>query len=593
MNNFEPLVSIIIPVFNGEKYINQAIDSAINQTYKNIEIIVVNDGSTDNTEEIVKSYGDKVRYFYKENGGVSSALNLGIKESKGEYISWLSHDDLYKPNKIERQIKELENIENKNNTILYSLFDIYNERLGMLNKELMEKIRQDLEILNLDEKSYSFNMIKILFSSSFNFITFLIPKELFYKISFFDETKKTVQDYLLIVAFFKNNIKFHYIAESLTVSRHHKDQGTITLLDLHLKELYFYFKYIFNLLKTQFQKMPFWQFESLLNILKERTLISVYTYMLTEWCNGEWNKDKPTIWMYWENKNGFSTPEYIFLCWESIIKHNKYDFQIKILNEYNVSEYLPNLNKNYLMYKEIAHKADYIRFNLLYEYGGIWLDSDTVIFRSLSPIMEKIKEYNFLCTGYKKENSEEYFTIINFLASNKRDEICLKVIKYIEDFLNTKIINNIEQEWDYVGDYLSSIVNNKENKYFIFPIEYFYPFKLYKAEDHMRFESIKFIPNNININTAFGQALANSNRSKTFKNMNKKLLISSDFVYSYLFRIGLNIITEPEPREITIKNSKMIKEKKDFKFILLGMSNDSKYICIYLFGITLTFKKRK
>ena len=63
-----PKVSIIIPVYNGEKYVRFAIDSALAQTYKNVEIIVVNDGSTDKTDEIVRSYGDKIRYIKKENG---------------------------------------------------------------------------------------------------------------------------------------------------------------------------------------------------------------------------------------------------------------------------------------------------------------------------------------------------------------------------------------------------------------------------------------------------------------------------------------------------------------------------------------------
>ena len=100
---FNPLVSIIIPVYNGENYVAEAIDSALAQTYDNIEIIVVNDGSEDRTDEICKSYGNKIRYFKKENGGTSTALNLGIKNMNGEYFSWLSHDDKYYPNKIKRQ----------------------------------------------------------------------------------------------------------------------------------------------------------------------------------------------------------------------------------------------------------------------------------------------------------------------------------------------------------------------------------------------------------------------------------------------------------------------------------------------------------
>lgn len=106
VNEYQPLVSIVIPVYNGSNYLSEAIDSALSQTYENVEIIVVNDGSPDNgkTEEIAFSYGDKIRYFKKENGGSSSALNFGIKQMHGEWFSWLSHDDLYYPEKIEKQI---------------------------------------------------------------------------------------------------------------------------------------------------------------------------------------------------------------------------------------------------------------------------------------------------------------------------------------------------------------------------------------------------------------------------------------------------------------------------------------------------------
>ena len=106
----EKKVTIIIPVYNGSNYVREAIDSALAQTYKNIEILVVNDGSTDEgaTRDICLSYGDKITYYEKENGGVSTALNLGIEKMTGDYFSWLSHDDLYYPDKIEKQMKELE-----------------------------------------------------------------------------------------------------------------------------------------------------------------------------------------------------------------------------------------------------------------------------------------------------------------------------------------------------------------------------------------------------------------------------------------------------------------------------------------------------
>ena len=120
----EKKVTIIIPVYNGSNYVREAIDSALAQTYKNIEILVVNDGSTDEgaTRDICLSYGDKITYYEKENGGVSTALNLGIEKMTGDYFSWLSHDDLYYPDKIEKQMKELEKYDE--NTILYSNEDL-------------------------------------------------------------------------------------------------------------------------------------------------------------------------------------------------------------------------------------------------------------------------------------------------------------------------------------------------------------------------------------------------------------------------------------------------------------------------------------
>lgn len=117
----KPKVSIIIPVYNGSNYLGEAIDSALAQKYPNIEIIVINDGSTDGgkTEEIALSYGDRIRYYYKPNGGVSSALNEGIRRMEGKYFSWLSHDDLYTPDKIGRQVELLEQCDER--TICFCL----------------------------------------------------------------------------------------------------------------------------------------------------------------------------------------------------------------------------------------------------------------------------------------------------------------------------------------------------------------------------------------------------------------------------------------------------------------------------------------
>lgn len=104
-----PLFSIIIPVYNGANYVKEAIESALNQSYLNKEIIIVNDGSSDNgdTESIIQTFKNKIIYLYKENGGVASALNLGLKKMKGEYFIWLSHDDVLEKNRIKSDMEVL------------------------------------------------------------------------------------------------------------------------------------------------------------------------------------------------------------------------------------------------------------------------------------------------------------------------------------------------------------------------------------------------------------------------------------------------------------------------------------------------------
>lgn len=98
------LVSVIIPCFNAEKWLKQAIDSCLSQTYSNLEIIVIDDGSTDNSLEIIKSYGDRIIWQSQHNQGGCSARNRGFALSKGAYIQYLDADDYILPEKIKSQI---------------------------------------------------------------------------------------------------------------------------------------------------------------------------------------------------------------------------------------------------------------------------------------------------------------------------------------------------------------------------------------------------------------------------------------------------------------------------------------------------------
>ena len=101
-------VSIIIPTYNYGRFISKAIESALAQTFPIFEIIVVDDGSTDKTKEIVKEFGEKIHYIKQENRGVCAARNNGVKNSSGDFIAFLDADDIWLPEKIEKQIAKFE-----------------------------------------------------------------------------------------------------------------------------------------------------------------------------------------------------------------------------------------------------------------------------------------------------------------------------------------------------------------------------------------------------------------------------------------------------------------------------------------------------
>jgi len=105
-----PKISIIIPVYNTEQYLKKCIDSMINQTLKDIEIIIINDGSTDNSKKIIESYDDKrIKFIDKNNSGIGSTRNLGIDISKGEYISFIDSDDYIKDDFCEKMYNKAVN----------------------------------------------------------------------------------------------------------------------------------------------------------------------------------------------------------------------------------------------------------------------------------------------------------------------------------------------------------------------------------------------------------------------------------------------------------------------------------------------------
>jgi len=137
-----PKVSTIIPCFNGEKYISEAIESVLNQTYENIQIVIVNDGSTDNSEKIINQYLCNNRTIYikhTKNRGIPSARNTGIRASDGELIAFLDQDDIWLPDKIEKQQHYLNEINDTNIGLIFSDL-LYGEGENYFQREWPKKI---------------------------------------------------------------------------------------------------------------------------------------------------------------------------------------------------------------------------------------------------------------------------------------------------------------------------------------------------------------------------------------------------------------------------------------------------------------------
>lgn len=222
----QPKVSIIIPVYNGSHYLKEAIDSALAQKYQNLEVIVINDGSNDGskTERIIKSYGKKVRYFFKKNEGTASALNLGIKKMKGEWFSWLSHDDVYFKDKISKQIAFIK--KHPKARFIYSQHISIDEN----GKQLKRGFHDWLANPQIPQ------IRQLLKSNHISGCTTLIHQSCFEKVGLFNTDNKTAQDYemwLVMSAYFK----FYRCPEIVLKRRIHKEMGNIVFAKQNQKDV--------------------------------------------------------------------------------------------------------------------------------------------------------------------------------------------------------------------------------------------------------------------------------------------------------------------------------------------------------------------
>ncbi|MFC2166815.1 glycosyltransferase family A protein [Acidobacteriota bacterium] len=177
------LVSVIIPVYNRSEFICEAIESVLAQTYTNYEIVVVDDGSTVDIKQILQPFWQKIKYLYQENKGLAAARNTGILNSNGKYLAFLDDDDLFESEKLEIQVKELE--DNPNLGFVFSDYFSFEAKNPARKKLISTKLRN----VKRDELANYYFIDQDLAVSSF-----LVRRKSINKVGLFDESLEVTED---------------------------------------------------------------------------------------------------------------------------------------------------------------------------------------------------------------------------------------------------------------------------------------------------------------------------------------------------------------------------------------------------------------
>ena len=204
------MISILLAVYNGEKYISQSIDSIINQTFKDWELLIGFNGTTDSSKDIVSSYNDdRIKVFdYKEGKGKAKTLNKLIKEARYDWCAIQDDDDIWLPGKLEKQIEQVDQ------------FDVVGTLITYINKNNIETITPNLSTDHEDIKRLSLAGINQIANSSAIF-----KKDAVAQINFWREDIDGIEDFDLWVKLLKKGYRFHNISSKLVLHRIHQESS--------------------------------------------------------------------------------------------------------------------------------------------------------------------------------------------------------------------------------------------------------------------------------------------------------------------------------------------------------------------------------
>jgi glycosyltransferase involved in cell wall biosynthesis len=218
-----PLVSIVIPAYNSANYLPQALDSVLNQTFRDYEIIVVDDGSTDETEQVLAPYRGLIRYIRKENGGPASARNAGIRQASGEYIAFLDADDIWLPDKLQSQIDFIS--KNPDLHVLFTDCAIFDQH-GFVTSSIKENHNISARITFQDLLTKHFVPMS----------SIIVKRACLDEIGLFDESLTGAEDYNLYLRL-AQKFQFGYLDKVLVYHRKHENSLSEDLEQMRRDEL--------------------------------------------------------------------------------------------------------------------------------------------------------------------------------------------------------------------------------------------------------------------------------------------------------------------------------------------------------------------
>lgn len=291
------LVSIIMPAYNAENFISESIESVIGQTYANWELIIVDDGSTDNTRNVVLRYinrDTRIHYFFQENARQAKARNTGIKNSKGDIIAFLDADDLWLPQKLELSLKEFYNGEQD---VLFTDAYIFNNSTQLSHYENLPNINIVAKTYHGDEGLNAF-----LYENRIPILTAIVTRESILNVNCFrEENKGGTEDYELWLNLLANNHIIRGTDLKLSLYRIHSNSTTATNnMDVNVIKMFSRFFTEYPNLKSKYKKqIVYWLSKILNQATNKNELSQVFNKEVLKSLNI--NSNRIYFWYYIQN----------------------------------------------------------------------------------------------------------------------------------------------------------------------------------------------------------------------------------------------------------------------------------------------------